>query len=191
MTPTRFANMVEGIFRSLCVFMYFVSITDINCRNTILALGSFLDTFQKIADAATNTKGEWPPGYCWGRKQQTLLLSFSQMWALGSGLSIVTIFSLRRPAEAAQVWIGLIFHISGATREIGACLTRIVIRHKAMEARMKTLSRWASYPYLAPPLFPSQSDDWPRWQTIGNLPFLLIIRWRSVPAADLTNNWWK
>jgi len=53
-------------------------------KNTILALGSFLDTFQKIADAATNTKG--------------------------------------------------------ATREIGACLTRIVIRHKAMEARMKTLS---------------------------------------------------
>ena len=36
----------------------FSPITDINCRNTILALGSFLDTFQKIADAATNTKGE-------------------------------------------------------------------------------------------------------------------------------------
>jgi hypothetical protein len=28
---------------------------------------------------------------------------------------------------------------SGATREIGTCLTRIVIRHKAMESRMKTL----------------------------------------------------
>ena len=26
-------------------------------RSTIMALGSFLDTFQKIADAATNTKG--------------------------------------------------------------------------------------------------------------------------------------
>jgi hypothetical protein len=26
-------------------------------RTTIVALGSFLDTFQKIADAATNTKG--------------------------------------------------------------------------------------------------------------------------------------
>lgn len=52
-------------------------------KNTIIVLGSFLDAFQKIADAATNTKG--------------------------------------------------------ATREIGACLTRIVIRHKALEARMKTL----------------------------------------------------
>ena len=32
------------------------------------------------------------------------------------------------------------FHlVSGATREIGACLTRIVLRHKAMESRMKTL----------------------------------------------------
>ena len=27
-------------------------------RTTIAVLGSFLDTFQKIADAATNTKGE-------------------------------------------------------------------------------------------------------------------------------------
>ena len=36
------------------------------------------------------------------------------------------------------IWI--LFHlISGATREIGACLTRIVLRHKAMESRMKTL----------------------------------------------------
>merc|ERR1712223_2315739 len=54
-----------------------------NLKSTILVLSSFLDTFQKIADAATNTKG--------------------------------------------------------ATREIGACLTRIVLRHKAMESRMKTL----------------------------------------------------
>ena len=30
-------------------------------------------------------------------------------------------------------------YIIGATREIGACLTRIVLRHKAMESRMKTL----------------------------------------------------
>jgi hypothetical protein len=27
------------------------------CRTTIVVLGSFLDTFQKIADAASNTKG--------------------------------------------------------------------------------------------------------------------------------------
>jgi hypothetical protein len=31
------------------------------------------------------------------------------------------------------------FVFAGATREIGACLTRIVLRHKAMESRMKTL----------------------------------------------------
>ncbi|XP_040565383.1 uncharacterized protein [Lepeophtheirus salmonis] len=52
-------------------------------KNTILSLGTFLDAFQKIADAATNARG--------------------------------------------------------GTREIGACLTRIVIRHKAMESRLKTL----------------------------------------------------
>ena len=58
-----------------------------------------------------------------------------------SGLSIVEISFHCRPAEAARLRICLIFHFLGATREIGACLTRIVIRHKAMEARMKTLSR--------------------------------------------------
>jgi len=52
-------------------------------KSTIIAFGSFLDTFQKIADAATTTKG--------------------------------------------------------ATREIGSCLTRIVLRHKSMESRMKSL----------------------------------------------------
>ena len=45
-----------------------------------------------------------------------------------------------------KIWPQLFFFIysnffvfSGATREIGACLTRIVLRHKAMESRMKTL----------------------------------------------------
>ena len=28
------------------------------CRSTIMVLGAFLDSFQKIADAATNTKGK-------------------------------------------------------------------------------------------------------------------------------------
>ncbi|TRY62188.1 hypothetical protein TCAL_17208 [Tigriopus californicus] len=44
---------------------------------------------------------------------------------------------------SSSTWNGLkthqLFHLEGATREIGACLTRIVIRHKAMETRMKTL----------------------------------------------------
>jgi hypothetical protein len=40
-------------------FFYYSLINDtgIFSRTTIVALGSFLDTFQKIADAATNTKG--------------------------------------------------------------------------------------------------------------------------------------
>ena len=76
--PRQIANQILSPFGPTSnIFILFY-------RNTILALGSFLDTFQKIADSATNTRG--------------------------------------------------------ATREIGACLTRIVIRHKAMEARMKTLS---------------------------------------------------
>ena len=77
-------------------------------RNTILALGSFLDTFQKIADSATNTRG--------------------------------------------------------ATREIGACLTRIVIRHKAMEARMKTLSS-ALLDCLVLPL----AEKMEEWRKVSNL----------------------
>ncbi|XP_059089820.1 protein MTSS 2-like [Tigriopus californicus] len=53
-------------------------------KTTIVVLGSFLDSFQKIADTATNTKG--------------------------------------------------------STRDIGTCLTRIVIRHRALESRMKSLN---------------------------------------------------
>jgi len=53
-------------------------------KGATASLGSFLDTFQKIADAASNTKG--------------------------------------------------------GSRDIGTCLTRIVIRHRALESRMKTLS---------------------------------------------------
>ncbi|CAB4065214.1 MTSS1 [Lepeophtheirus salmonis] len=53
-------------------------------RSTILVFGSFLDSFQKIADSASNTKG--------------------------------------------------------TTRDIGTCLTRIVIRHRALESRMKSFA---------------------------------------------------
>jgi hypothetical protein len=38
-------------FWTLIIFLSFV-------RNTIIVLSSFLDAFQKIADAATNTKGK-------------------------------------------------------------------------------------------------------------------------------------
>ena len=43
---------------SLKLYPFIPIINLFYCRNTILALGSFLDTFQKIADAATNTKGQ-------------------------------------------------------------------------------------------------------------------------------------
>ena len=35
---------------------------------------------------------------------------------------------------------GPLFYIPGATRDIGTCLTRIVIRHRSMESRMKSLA---------------------------------------------------
>ena len=35
--------------------------------------------------------------------------------------------------------MSLILPLAGATREIGVCLNRVVIRHRAMESRMKTL----------------------------------------------------
>jgi len=71
-------------------------------KSTILVLSSFLDTFQKIADAATNTKG--------------------------------------------------------ATRDIGACLTRIVMRHKSMESRMKTLCAALLDCMILP--MQDQMEDW-------------------------------
>ena len=100
-----------GLIHHLCLVKTRCHILQLNsfiCRNTILALGSFLDTFQKIADSATNTRG--------------------------------------------------------ATREIGACLTRIVIRHKAMEARMKTLSS-ALLDCLVLPLA-EKMEEWRKVRTL-------------------------
>lgn len=95
-----------------------------------MALGSFLDTFQKIADAATNTKGQCP---------LKIILSLSDN--ISQPKKILNLRQRNIVNLSSAGWICLTFHCLGATREIGACLTRIVIRHKAMEARMKTLSR--------------------------------------------------
>ena len=43
----------------IIIIKIIIIITFLLFRNTVLALGSFLDTFQKIADAATNTKGNY------------------------------------------------------------------------------------------------------------------------------------
>lgn len=37
-----------------------------------------------------------------------------------------------------------LFFFSGATKEIGTALTRICLRHKAVEARMKTFTRYGN-----------------------------------------------
>ena len=47
-------------------FMFF-------CRSTLFVLGAFLDSFQKIADAATNTKGKKNTFFMNGNKSENLL----------------------------------------------------------------------------------------------------------------------
>ena len=47
---------------------------------------------------------------------------------------------------------------SGATRDIGACLTRIVMRHKSMESRMKTLCAALLDCMILP--MQDQMEDW-------------------------------
>ena len=49
---------------------------------------------------------------------------------------------------------------AGATREIGVCLNRVVIRHRAMESRMKTLCS-ALLDCLVTPL-QDRLDEWRR-----------------------------
>ena len=86
---------LEGLFQhvvnnmKICLSQYedFISRADRlhgHLKHTSTALASFLDSFQKLADSATDTQG--------------------------------------------------------ATREIGAHLTRTVLRHKNVETRMKTLA---------------------------------------------------
>ncbi|CAB4061000.1 MTSS1 [Lepeophtheirus salmonis] len=77
-------------------------------KNTITVLSSFLDSFQKIADAASSTKGN--------------------------------------------------------TRDIGTSLTRIVIRHRALESRMKTFAG-ALLDCLSFPI-QGKSEEWKKSTTL-------------------------
>lgn len=71
-------------------------------KATMFALSTFLDTFQKIADNASNTKG--------------------------------------------------------SSRDIGICLTRIVLRHRALESQMKTYSNSLVNSLVSP--IQSKSEEW-------------------------------
>lgn len=84
----------------------------VHCRATIQAISAYLDVFQKIADAATNSKG-LPNAN--DRDCATVFVS---------NLCAMYLNTLR----------------VGATKEIGTALTRICLRHKSVETRMKTFT---------------------------------------------------
>lgn len=98
----------------------YVSITiiiHVQCRATLQAIGLYLEAFQKIADAATNSKG--------------LLLHFIPDASLFVCLKCVCVFDC--------LFFYLLF--TGATKDIGTALTRICLRQRAVESRVKSFTR--------------------------------------------------
>ena len=67
---------------------------------------------------------------------------------------------MRVVSRLLHIIIDLFLFIAGATREIGVCLNRVVIRHRAMESRMKTLCS-ALLDCLVTPL-QDRLDEWRR-----------------------------
>uniref|UniRef100_F6YSS2 MTSS I-BAR domain containing 1 n=1 Tax=Equus caballus TaxID=9796 RepID=F6YSS2_HORSE len=97
-------------------------------RTTVVAAAAFLDAFQKVADMATNTRGPTPSGRE-GRKEPL------------------------RNAFAAPV----VFPECG-TREIGSALTRMCMRHRSIEAKLRQFSS-ALIDCLINPL-QEQMEEW-------------------------------
>ena len=68
--------------------------------------------------------------------------------------------------------------IAGATREIGVCLNRVVIRHRAMESRMKTLCS-ALLDCLVTPL-QDRLDEWRRTAVALDKGEISVARWQNL-----------
>lgn len=75
------------------------------CRATISSSTAFLDSFQKVADMATTTRG---------KQEKSLMFTFT--------------------------FQPLSYHLPGGTKEIGTALTRLCLRHRSVEAKLKSFS---------------------------------------------------
>lgn len=75
------------------------------------------------------------------------------------------------------------FVVPGATRDIGTVLTRICLRHRAVEARLKTFSRWLRGTFL--PHFAFGLSSALRFRIVFFLVlacWLLDVAWRSASS---------
>ncbi|XP_047475040.1 protein MTSS 1-like isoform X3 [Penaeus chinensis] len=96
-------------------------------KSTLVALSAFLDAFQKIADAATGTRGK--------RKVQ------------GQGACVCRTEGCKQWRSRTSLFTGETSRKTrihdttlGGTKDVGAALTRICLRHRAVESRVKTLT---------------------------------------------------
>ncbi|XP_043544499.1 protein MTSS 1-like isoform X14 [Chiloscyllium plagiosum] len=103
-------------------------------RTTVMAAAAFLDAFQKVADMATNTRDAAK----YAEIFQQFLLS-TQMTCWGRKLEL------------------------GATREIGSALTRMCMRHRSIESKLRQFSV-ALIDCLINPL----QDQMEEWKKVAN-----------------------
>ncbi|XP_069477703.1 protein MTSS 1 isoform X6 [Ambystoma mexicanum] len=117
-------------------------------RTTVVAAAAFLDAFQKVADMATNTRGcqvaSWCPVH--GKK---ILVSRWLPWIGQAGLCTERKGQLLWQRSPPQ---------GGATREVGSALTRMCMRHRSIESKLRHFSS-ALIDCLINPL-QEQMEEW-------------------------------
>ncbi|RXN09026.1 MTSS1 isoform X1 [Labeo rohita] len=102
-------------------------------RTTIIVTSSFLDAFQKVADIATGTRDR----KCYSVKMSICVLS---SLLLGQNALMQLLMELgMEDCEIKDTDINFLslFFPQGATKEIGSALTRMCMRHRSIENKLK------------------------------------------------------
>ncbi|CAF99993.1 unnamed protein product [Tetraodon nigroviridis] len=84
-------------------------------RATAVTVATFLDAFQKVADLATNSRVSI----------QTIMPVLADSW-------------LALQSDSLELWS--VSSAAGGTRDIGSALTRMCMRHRSIEAKLKQFS---------------------------------------------------
>ncbi|GBP52147.1 Metastasis suppressor protein 1 [Eumeta japonica] len=153
----------------------FVTLSGCSSASALAAVAAFLDAFQRVADAATGARGEC----CTRRLRPFARWTFSLLRHSRSGnrgtivprkrLSIGAGRGGTRPAQvpaglarrpAREYLIALFFARRRATKEIGTALTRVCLRQRAIEARLRTFVSMLMDGLITP--LSERAEDWRR-----------------------------
>ncbi|KAA0715095.1 MTSS1-like protein [Triplophysa tibetana] len=124
-------------------------------RTTVLAAAAFLDTFQKVADMATNTRDNTPG------QTVTIVSIMGPEEGCGSCACPVRVGGqgtrgYRKSLKAFRMELSADplregkRRLAGATRDIGSALTRMCMRHRSIEAKLRYFTNALMEKMIAP-----------------------------------------